>query len=154
AQRLPEPEGRIREILSQGDPFDAGKNLTEFYRPVQCDSKVGNFSFATRFWSDGSPRLTAYEYQGMTRSKCFTAGQPGARITCTSCHSMHDGDPRGQLTAEKRTNTACTQCHHQFTSSAELTAHTKHSENSSGSLCYNCHMPRIVYGVMSIHPTH
>src|SRR5262249_43632160 len=118
------------------------------------DSKVGNFSFATRFWSDGSPRLTAYEYQGMTRSKCFTAGQPGARITCTSCHSMHDGDPRGQLTAEKRTNTACTQCHHQFTSSAELTAHTKHSENSSGSLCYNCHMPRIVYGVMSIHPTH
>jgi predicted CXXCH cytochrome family protein len=115
---------------------------------------VGDFSFASRFWADGSPRLTAYEYQGMTRSKCFTAGKLGARITCISCHSMHGGDPRGQLTHEKRTNAACTQCHEQFTTPAQLASHSKHGAGSAGSLCYNCHMPRIIYGVMSAHPTH
>ena len=51
-------------------------------------------------------------------------------------------------------NAACTQCHQQFTTPAQLVEHTKHSAESSGSLCYNCHMPRIVYGVMSAHRTH
>ena len=163
-QRIPEPPQRIRPMMSRGDPYDPGKNLREFYKPVQRDDKVESsegphgekvsFSFATRFWPDGSPRLTAYEYQGMTRSKCFTAGKPGHRITCTSCHSMHDGDPRGQLTEKMKTNAACNQCHQQFATSAQLVAHTKHSAESTGSLCYNCHMPRIVYGVMAAHRTH
>ncbi len=153
-QRLPDPPDRIRLILSVGDPYDAGENLRKFYKPVQRDSKVGDFSFATRFWADGSPRLTAYEYQGLIGSKCFRAGKPGARITCTSCHEMHGGDPRGQLTAEKKTNAACNQCHQEFTKPAQLVAHTKHSAESTGSLCYNCHMPQIVFGVMSAHRTH
>jgi predicted CXXCH cytochrome family protein len=153
-QRIPDPSDRIRTILSVGDPYDAGKDLRKFYKPVQRDEKIGSFSFATRFWSDGSPRLTAYEYQGMTRSKCFRAGKPGQRITCISCHEMHGGDPRGQLTAEKKTNAACNQCHQQFTKPAQLVEHTKHSAESTGSLCYNCHMPQIVYGVMSAHRTH
>lgn len=140
--------------MSDGDPYDAGKNLLEFYRPVQREDTIGSFSFASRFSSDGSPRLTAYEYQGMTRSKCFRAGKPGQRITCISCHEMHGGDPRGQLTEKMKTNAACTQCHQQFATSAQLIAHTKHSAGSSGSLCYNCHMPQIVYGVMSAHRTH
>lgn len=153
-QRLPEPRGRIRPMMSDGDPYDAGENLLEFYRPVQRDDKIGEFSFASRFWKDGSPRLTAHEYQGMTRSKCFRAGKPGQRITCISCHEMHGGDPRGQLTEKMKTNAACTQCHQQFATPVELIAHTKHSAGSSGSLCYNCHMPQIVYGVMSAHRTH
>ncbi len=153
-QRVPEPDERIREVLSQGDPFDAGKDLSAFYRPVQRDTKVGNFSFATRFWADGSPRLTAYEYQGLLRSKCFTAGKPGDRITCISCHSMHGGDPRGQLTDAKKTNAACNECHQKFAAPGALAAHTKHPAESAGSLCYNCHMPKIVYGVMAAHRTH
>ncbi|MBA2434004.1 MAG: hypothetical protein H0V54_02770, partial [Chthoniobacterales bacterium] len=153
-QRVPEPRGRIRPMMSDGDPYDAGENLLEFYRPVQRDDKIGEFSFASRFWKDGSPRLTAYEYQGMTGSKCFKAGQPGQRITCISCHEMHGGDPRGQLTEKMKTNAACIQCHQQFATPVELIAHTKHSAGSSGSLCYNCHMPQIVYGVMSAHRTH
>jgi predicted CXXCH cytochrome family protein len=153
-QRIPDPPDRIRSILSDGDPYDAGEDLREFYRPVERETKVGSFSFASRFWADGSPRLTAYEYHGMTRSKCFRAGPPGARITCTSCHSMHGGDPRGQLTEEKKTNAACNQCHPQFSEPARLVEHTKHLAQSSGSLCYNCHMPKIVFGIMSAHRTH
>jgi predicted CXXCH cytochrome family protein len=153
-QRIPDPEDRIRTVLNVGDPYNAGENLRQFYKPVERDSKVGDFTFATRFWADGTPRLTAFEYQGLLRSKCFRAGEPGKRITCISCHTMHGGDPRGQITQEKRTNAACTQCHQQFTKPADLVQHTKHSAQSTGSLCYNCHMPQIVFGIMSAHRTH
>jgi hypothetical protein len=67
---------------------------------------------------------------------------------------MHGGDPRGQLTEKMKTNAACTECHQQFSTPVQLVEHTKHSAESSGSLCYNCHMPSIVYGVMSAHRTH
>jgi predicted CXXCH cytochrome family protein len=153
-QRIPEPLNRIRPMMSVGDPFDPGENLHEFYKPIQREDKVESFSYATRFWQDGSPRLTAYEYQGMTRSKCFTAGQPGNRITCISCHEVHGGDPRGQLTEKMKTNAACTQCHEQFSKPTQLVQHTKHEAGSTGSLCYNCHMPSIVYGIMTARRTH
>jgi predicted CXXCH cytochrome family protein len=153
-QRVPQPIDRIREILGRGDPYNAGDDLAANFKPVSRETKVGDYSFANRFWSNGSPRLTAYEYQGVLRSACFVRGEGRNKITCLSCHSMHDGDPKGQITAENRTNKACLSCHNQYEAEASLIKHTGHSAASDGSLCYNCHMPRVVYGVMSIHPTH
>jgi predicted CXXCH cytochrome family protein len=153
-QRVPEPQERIREILTRGDPFDAGENLASFYTPVHRGTTIGNVSFATRFWDDGSPRLTAYEYQGILDSACFKKGEPGNRINCLSCHSMHDGDINGQITEDKRTNLGCTQCHSQFMDETVLVQHTKHKAASSGSSCHSCHMPEVVYGIQSFHRTH
>ena len=153
-QRIPTPDNRIREILAKGDPFDAGEDLSQFYQPIHADTTIGNVSFAARFWADGSPRLTAFEYQGLTASACFLKGEPGHRINCLTCHTMHEGDPKGQLTAEKRTNLACTQCHAQLSETVALQNHTKHQPNSAGSSCYSCHLPEIVYGIMTFHPTH
>jgi predicted CXXCH cytochrome family protein len=153
-QRLPEPQDRIREILGKGDPFDAGEDLSTMYLPVHRDTTVGNVSFASRFWDDGSPRLTAYEYQGILDSACFRKDQPGKRINCLSCHTMHEGDINGQITEEKRTNIACTQCHTGLREQAALVQHTKHDANSAGSSCYTCHMPEVVYGIQSFHKTH
>jgi hypothetical protein len=153
-QRVPEPTNRIQTILTSGDPFNAGDNLAQFYRPVNNTTEIGNLSFASRFWKNGSPRLTAYEYQGILRSNCFSKGEPGKQINCLTCHSMHDGDPRGQITEVNRSDKPCLSCHPKYSSAAELTAHTKHKSESSGSRCYNCHMPKVVYGVMSFHPTH
>jgi len=153
-QRVPNPPDRINEIMGKGDPFDAGEDLSTFYTPVQKDTHIGDYSFAARFWDNGSPRLTAFEYQALTRSQCFIKGKPGSRINCLSCHTMHEGDPKGQLTADMRTNQACNQCHQQFNEPQKLIAHTKHQAESAGSSCYACHMPQVVYGVMSFHPTH
>jgi hypothetical protein len=153
-QRVPEPMDRIQTILTTGDPFNAGDDLANFYRPVSNTTQIGNVSFANRFWQNGSPRLTAYEYQGILRSKCFINGEQGKQINCLTCHTMHAGDPAGQITAENRTDKPCLSCHPKYAASSELTAHTKHKQDSSGSRCYNCHMPRVVYGVMSVHPTH
>ncbi|MEP7075007.1 MAG: cytochrome c3 family protein [Acidobacteriota bacterium] len=153
-QRIPQPQGRIREILGKGDPFDAGEDLSTIYTPIHQTTTIGNVSFANRFWPDGSPRLTAYEYQGILDSACFKKGTPGNRINCLSCHSMHEGDINGQITEEKRTNAACTQCHAELRDEKAMTKHTKHSASSSGSNCYACHMPDVVYGVQTFHPTH
>ncbi|MCM3871572.1 MAG: cytochrome c3 family protein [Pyrinomonadaceae bacterium] len=153
-QRVPEPFDRIQTILTKGDPFNAGEDLAQYYRPIERHVHVGQVSFANRFWANGSPRLTAYEYQGVLRSKCFVKGEPGKRINCLSCHTMHSGDPDGQITAENRTDKPCVACHGQFADKPALVAHTKHAADSVGSRCYNCHMPRAVYGIMAFHPTH
>jgi len=153
-QRVPEPFDRIQSILTKGDPFNAGEDLAQYYRPIQRDLQVGQVSFANRFWANGSPRLTAYEYQGVLRSKCFVKGEPGKQINCLTCHTMHTGDPEGQITAANRTDKPCVTCHGQFANNSALVAHTKHAADSTGSRCYNCHMPRAVYGIMAFHPTH
>jgi predicted CXXCH cytochrome family protein len=153
-QRLPNPPERINEVMDKGDPFDAGEDLAALYTPVQRGTHVGEYSFAGRFWDNGSPRLTAFEYQALTRSQCFLKGKPGNRINCLSCHTMHEGDPKGQLTDDMRTNQACTQCHQELKAPDALKVHTKHESDSQGSSCYACHMPEVVYGVMSFHPSH
>ncbi|HVF90857.1 MAG TPA: hypothetical protein VNH22_12370 [Blastocatellia bacterium] len=153
-QRVPEPIGRIEEILGKGDPYDSGEDLSSFYSPVTHQTRIGDFSFANRFWANGSPRLTAYEYQGILRSACFVKGDHAKRISCLTCHTMHEGDPKGQITEENRTDKPCLTCHQEFDAPSELSRHTGHPVDSSGSRCYTCHMPRVVYGIMSIHPTH
>lgn len=153
-QRIPAQLDGIQQILGQGDPYNAGDDLSKFYRPVWRDTKVGDYSFANRFWANGSPRLTAYEYQGILRSACFIKGDPQNRMSCLSCHSMHDGDPKGQIRLENRTNKPCLECHQQYQPEVRLKEHTGHRSDSEGSRCYNCHMPRVIYGIMSVHPTH
>ncbi|HEY7547565.1 MAG TPA: cytochrome c3 family protein, partial [Blastocatellia bacterium] len=157
-QRVPAPLDRIQEILGKGDPYNAGEDLSAFYTPVSHEtvlqSKNGPYSFANRFWANGSPRLTAYEYQGILRSACFTKGEPAKRINCLTCHSMHEGDIKGQIKEENRTNKPCLECHQKFETPADLAKHTGHNADSPASNCYTCHMPRVVYGIMSIHRTH
>jgi len=65
-------------------------------------------------------------------------------VTCINCHNPHTLEP----TAEKNTgNNLCMSCHsfgsiigpHQ----KGLEQHTRHKEGSKGSLCVECHMPRV-----------
>jgi predicted CXXCH cytochrome family protein len=95
-----------------------------------------------RYWSDGMVRVSGREFNGLVESPCYKRGE----LSCVSCHSMHDSDPNDQLAARMDTNEACYQCHSKFR--ADLEKHTHHSAKSSGSLCYNCHMPFTTYGLL------
>jgi hypothetical protein len=53
---------------------------------------------------------------------------------------------------EMRTNRGCLQCHGKI--ARDVSAHTHHRANGSGSDCYACHMPPTTYGLLSIHPSH
>lgn len=151
-QRTPLTPAALRQWIDTGPTFRAGERLADHVRPVFRDIEVpGGINpdlFRLRFWPDETPRLTAYEYQGLLQSKCFDGGE----ITCISCHTLHDGDVRGNISERNRGNAPCLECHTQI--AADISAHTKHEEQASGSLCYACHMPKMVFGVMDIHRSH
>jgi len=150
-QRTPKTLELARHWVEKGPTYRPGDALGDHVNPVWQHSTIqGKPSdiFSSRFWPDGSPRLTAYEYQGLLQSACHQKGE----LTCLSCHNMHGGNPEGMIDDEKRGNQACAGCH------ADLVAapakHTGHLPDSQGSLCYNCHMPERVYGIMTYHRDH
>ncbi|MCS6883819.1 MAG: cytochrome c3 family protein [Acidobacteriota bacterium] len=147
-QRTPNPLERIRELLSKGDPYTAGSDLNKYTTPIWIHSKLAGVDLSLRFWKDGTPRLSAYEYQGILQSK----GHEKSNLTCISCHNMHGGDPHGMIDEQMRGQQGCLQCHKEI--AKDIRTHTRHNPQGAGSDCYSCHMPKMTYGLLTIHPTH
>ena len=110
------------------------------------------------FWRDGVVRVSGREFSGLLESPCFERGE----MSCSSCHTLHraSDDPRSaeewandQLSVGMESNTACLQCHPRMQGAA-LEGHTHHAADSTGSLCYNCHMSYSVYGIQKAHRSH
>jgi hypothetical protein len=161
-QRLADDVG---PFLEHGDPFIPGDDLAIESAPLWRDTPLhgDRDAFAARFWRDGTARLTAYEYQGLLQSPCTMRGP----LTCTSCHGMHEGDPRGQIRARFGSdrsssgpqaivaeNGMCTGCHSALAAPDATARHAHHDPAASGGSCVGCHMPRIVYGVLDVHRSH
>ena len=148
-QRITDDIGRF---LDHGDPFVPGDDLALWSAPLWQDTPLGadRAPFAARFWTDGTARLTAYEYQGLLQSRCAQRGT----LTCISCHGMHDGAPRGQLRPSALGDGACTGCHRELAAATAQARHSRHDAGGAGARCVACHMPRIVYGVLDIHLSH
>jgi formate-dependent nitrite reductase cytochrome c552 subunit len=134
------------------------------------------------FWSDGMVRATGREYNGLIESPCFkNATTPERTMSCFSCHTMHQtpDDPRpiaewanDQLAPAAVGNAACIQCHPsvgrgiaasvaaalarpaESLPASQIEAHTRHRAASSGSSCYNCHMPFTTYGLLKTIRSH
>ena len=145
----------VGPFMAHGDPFVPGDDLALTTEPLWRDTPLAGAraAFAPRFWADGTPRLTAYEYQGLLQSRCAQEGS----LTCTTCHGMHEGEPRGQLRAGLRGTAAdrmCTRCHTTLADGAAAARHTHHEAASAGARCVGCHMPRVVYGVLDVHRSH
>src|SRR5439155_2654029 len=90
------------------------------------------------------------DYNGLIESPCYKGG----KFSCLSCHSLHESDPDGQLARNRVDNRARTQCHERFREESQAIAHTHHLAASSGSECYNCHMPHTAYGVLKAIRSH
>ncbi|MFO0739534.1 MAG: ammonia-forming cytochrome c nitrite reductase subunit c552 [Labilithrix sp.] len=88
------------------------------------------------FWPDGDVRVGGREYNALVLSKC--------KATCVDCHSLHAGDPAGQLAPDR---TCTTSCH----ASARMTTHAKHS---AAVTCADCHMPKTSYALLSAVRSH
>ena len=116
------------------------------------------------FWADGMVRATGREYNGLVESPCFkNATTPERTMSCFSCHTMHqtadDARPvaewaNDQLAPHAAGNSACVECHPRFTQPSTVAAHTHHGERSTGSSCYNCHMPFTTYGLLKTIRSH
>jgi predicted CXXCH cytochrome family protein len=119
-------------------------------RTSNCGQQIAaDSSFAPgRYWRDGMVRVSGREYNGLLESPCAKGG----KLSCLSCHSMHEGDPDRQLARDGDSNAACTQCHRAIAGALE--AHTHHRAGSTGSTCYNCHMPHTTYGLLRAMRSH
>jgi len=135
----------VGPFLREGDPFVPGDDLAETTEPLFVDTPLGGdeHAFESRFWRDGTPRLTAYELQGLLLSACTMRGE----MSCLDCHSMHEADPAMQVRETARGDAACEACHEHLEPN-----HSRHAPTSAS--CYDCHMPRIVYGLLGAHISH
>lgn len=150
-QRLPARPELVDRWLSRGPTYRAGDDLQAHVHLVTRDTPVpagDPDTFKLRFWQDGTPRLSAYELQGLMQSSCYSEG--GA--TCIGCHSAHGGDPAGMISAENRQGAACQGCHQGIEQT--LPAHRLHAASGAKTNCVDCHMPKLAYGVMEIHRSH
>lgn len=129
---------RDPEFTVHGPQFRPGKNLQHFGALIDPSDSP---ELMSRFWQDGANRSGGREFSGMAGTACYLKGE----IACTHCHSMHESDPNDQLRLEATTNEACLQCHSSIRE--DLVAHTHHAADSSGSRCYNCHMPHTNYAL-------
>lgn len=139
-------------------PGDRLGDTTPLIRPRTAGDVPGLKEFLARnpgllseyFWPDGMVRVSGREMNGLVESKCFEGG----KLSCVTCHSMHDADPDDQLTRKAQGNVACIMCHGAYASQEGLTRHTRHAEGSAGSDCRNCHMPHTTYGVLGAIRSH
>jgi predicted CXXCH cytochrome family protein len=147
---------RVRGFLYRpGDDLEA---TTPIIRPSRLQEIPTLAAYLDRnpellrdfFWPDGMIRVSGRDYNGLLESPCYKSG----KFSCLSCHSLHESEPDGQLARNRSDNRACTQCHERFSEASAATAHTRHLAASSGSECYNCHMPRTTYGVLKAIRSH
>lgn len=151
ARTLPDAAA-LDHWMREGSSYRPGDVLTEHVVPLSAETPSPSPAlpdlYRNRFWSDGSVRLSAYEYQGVQASACAKDED----YTCNHCHSMHSGDPAGMLPEANRGDAPCLRCHTELRE--QIALHSGHAASSPGARCLNCHMPRAVYGVMTIHRSH
>ena len=158
---VPLSDERERRELTRGFDFRPGGELEKSLGLVRRDDTTKRHLerfkldleeyLAQRFWPDGMSRVAGREYNAMADSACHVRGE----LACASCHSMHKevSDGRSlhdwadkQVKPGMETDAACTQCHATERYAAE--SHTHHGAGSSGSRCYNCHLPYTTYGLL------
>ncbi|MDP7273885.1 MAG: multiheme c-type cytochrome [Planctomycetaceae bacterium] len=135
-----------QSYLANGYGYQPGDELSTTFEVVRFGEplhRVMQVEGKSLYWDDGACRVGGREYLGMVGSKCFTRGT----LSCLSCHSMHAAPADDQLIAGPTSDKACLQCHKEFRGDT-LTAHTHHAATSSGSRCYNCHMPFTSYALL------
>ena len=145
-----------RQFLKTGLHYRPGDDLHAFGKLLTL--KDGHRGNEFRFWADGNCRSGGREYNGLLGSPCHQppgVGENQSRqMSCLSCHSMHNAPANDQLKPIATRNPACTQCHPRFKDTATLKAHTHHQANSTGSQCYNCHMPHTSYALFKAIRSH
>jgi predicted CXXCH cytochrome family protein len=138
---------------TEGLGYRPGGALADSHRVISLYDKTYmeyGSQFVHTFWNDGTCRVGGDEFNALIKSPCYERGE----LSCLSCHSMHHSDPDDMLREKMEGNHACQQCHAESRFNNELERHTHHGAASSGSQCYNCHMPYTSYALMTALRSH
>jgi predicted CXXCH cytochrome family protein len=117
--------------------FEVGKRLADFWKLEELKPGVTNFFQ----YADMSAHKNRMQGNDFVQSTMYHR-----EIRCSDCHEVHSNQNVASLVAKG--NEVCLKCHEASAENAAglrgtVAAHTHHAENSAGSQCVACHMPKI-----------
>jgi len=116
--------------------FRPGDRLLRKFAPVE--PTIGKQT--RNFWADGRAVKHHQQYTEFIKSSHYTR----AGMTCVTCHEPHGLSLTGKLGTHSRGNGLCLGCHSDLKGEKPLAAHTHHETKGKGSICVNCHMPKLI----------
>ena len=123
--------------------YHVGASLRDYWQLEE--HTLGQLSF-THF-PDGTAHKNRMQGNDFVQSVMYRRG-----VTCFDCHDVHGTGNYAQL--RKPANQICLDCHgpnsRNGPRTATLAEHTHHKEASTGSVCIECHMPKIEMTVANI----
>ena len=134
-------QGRPIEVPTHGKYVDwpvgflPGQRLAEVWSLEE--SRFGTQDFY--FWPDGSAHKNRMQGNDFVQSVMYHR-----EIRCFDCHQVHSNQNPSNLIAQS--NKLCLGCHTKDNPAGlhgTVSEHTHHGENSAGSRCTSCHMPKI-----------
>ena len=145
--------GNFSDKKGVSSTFLPGEKLSKWATPDDIDEDIDDWQEQSddtknTFWPDGTVFVAGRDYLGLLKTACYTKGE----LSCVSCHQMHGSDPEDQLKKGARKSEQCFSCHKSY--KEDISAHTFHKEDSSGSNCVNCHMPYTTWGLLKANRSH
>ncbi|MHC5113173.1 MAG: multiheme c-type cytochrome [Planctomycetota bacterium] len=123
----------------QGRVNDLSPHFKEF--PLQ----PGRRDPTVECWDDGRPKGIGMLFRSFIESACYES----ADVRCYDCHDPHHNKRTvrdGLRGASAASDAYCLGCHDHI--AEDIAGHTHHEPGTSGSFCYDCHMPREIQNLV------
>jgi len=130
------PHDPLFPLLDAKDQFRPGDRYDDRYQALVITDGTER---SGEYFADGRPSSSTFETQALLQSRCYRIG--GA--TCLTCHTAPHAEEHGDTELKPGARDAsCRTCHAAI--SAQAMAHTHHKNAT----CLDCHMPKILTGVL------
>jgi len=107
------------------------------FAPEDAQYHIALIHDRAAMFADGTASGQIYQDAGISTSPCVIEGG----LRCTDCHESH----RGGLVKQPHADALCTKCHDGYA----RRAHTHHDARKAGARCIECHMPKLLGGIMA-----
>jgi hypothetical protein len=130
------PRDPLFPLLDIHDQFRPGEHYDDRYQALVITDGTER---SGEYFADGRPSSSTFETQALLQSRCYRIG--GA--TCLTCHaSPHTESHLDDELKPGARDASCRTCHAAI--AAQATAHSHHNNAT----CLDCHMPKILTGVL------
>ena len=114
-----------------------GSPVSSKFTPADAEHWVARPRTGLGVFSHGAASGQIYQADALLRSACHLEGG----LACTDCHGWHSD----QAQHPEHVDAVCSRCHTAQTGRD----HTHHAMKGEGGRCVNCHMPRLLTGLMA-----
>lgn len=112
------------------------------YGPADAPHWLASLTDRRGLFPDGRASGQVYQAIQFVQSDCYRKGG----LACTDCHAAHGPDVR----EGKDTDALCVRCH----PGLATREHTHHEPSGAGARCIECHLPRLLSGLVAYQRDH